>query len=503
MKSERVSGVILTYISQAIKLLSGLVYTPVMLRLLGQSEYGLYQLVYSFVSYLSLLSMGFGSSYIRFFAQYKAKNDEKGINKLNGMYLIIFSVISVICAFCGAIMVQNADTIFGNKLSTNELEKARILIILMIVNLVLTFITTVFAGPITAHEKFTFQRLLLIAHNVLNPFLALPLLLLGYGSVGMVSVTTFLTLLSLIVNLYYAVKKLNIRFSFQGMRFSLFQEMFIFTFFIFLNNIIDQVNWSVDKYLLGRMIGTTAVAVYGVGGQINSMYTEFSLAISGVFSPKINRIVAYNKDDSEISEIFTKVGRIQFIILGLVVSGFIFFGKSFIFFWAGDGYEEAYAVGLLLIIPVTVPLIQNLGIEIQRAMNMHKARSIVYFCIAIVNILVSIFLIKILGITGAALGTTIAISAGNIFFMNWYYSKKIGINIPYFWKQIFSLCPALIIPIFVGLVFNYFVNCSSIWILLIMILTYTIVYCFSMWKLGMNSYEKEFVIRFINKFRRK
>lgn len=71
--NQRKMGVILTYTSEAIKILTGLLYTPIMLRLLGQSEYGLYQLVYSVVSYLSLLSMGFGSSYLRFYSKKNLK----------------------------------------------------------------------------------------------------------------------------------------------------------------------------------------------------------------------------------------------------------------------------------------------------------------------------------------------------------------------------------------------------------------------------------------------
>ena len=65
--NQKKVGVILSYISQAIQILSGLIYTPIMLRLLGQSEYGLYQLVYWVVSYLSLLSFGFTASYMRFY----------------------------------------------------------------------------------------------------------------------------------------------------------------------------------------------------------------------------------------------------------------------------------------------------------------------------------------------------------------------------------------------------------------------------------------------------
>ena len=146
----------------------------------------------------------------------------------------------------------------------------------------------------------------------------------------MVFVTTFLTFAVLLSNIFYCFKKLRIRFEFHGLQIGLLKEMWVFTFFIFLNQIIDQINWSVDKFLLGRFAGTTAVAVYGVGGQINTLYLQFSSSVSNVFVPKVNRIVAESNDDTQLTRLFTKVGRIQFMVLGLILSGFVFFGVPFV-----------------------------------------------------------------------------------------------------------------------------------------------------------------------------
>lgn len=109
--------------------------------------------------------------------------------------------------------------------------------------------------------------------------------------------------------------------------------------------------------------------------------------------------------------------RVQFIVLILILTGFIFLGKYFILKWAGDGYENAYYVALLLIAPVTIPLIQNIGIEIQRAKNMHQFRSIVYLGMALLNVVISIFLAMKWGELGAAFGTAISLnsSSGGIF----------------------------------------------------------------------------------------
>ena len=501
--NQRKAGVILSYAGEIVKILVNLVYTPIMLRLLGQSEYGLYQLVYSVVSYLSLLSLGFGSSYLRFYSRYKAQNDEDGVAKLNGMFILIFFSISVICILCGTVMVGNIRTIFGTGLTESEYATAKILMELLIINLALTFPNSVFNCSITAHEKFLFQKLLILLQNLFSPFLTLPLLIMGYGSIGMVSVTTLLTFVLLISNMIYCFKKLHVRFAFHGLKISLFKEMWVFTFFIFLNQIIDQINWSVDKFLLGRFAGTTAVAMYGVGGQINTLYLQFSSAVSNVFVPKVNRIVAETNDNNQLTRLFTKVGRIQFMVLGLILSGFIFFGVPFVKIWAGTEYGASYAVALLLIIPVTVPLIQNLGIEIQRAKNMHKARAVVYLAIAIANMFISIPLIKLMGSAGAALGTAISLIAGNIIFMNWYYHARIGMNMIYFWKEIAKFIPALIAPCVVGIAIMKFVNITGFVKLGVFAVVYAVVYGLSMYFLGMNEEEKQLVMGPIRKILRK
>ncbi len=400
-------------------------------------------------------------------------------------------------------MIGNIRGIFGTGLTNAEYETARILMGMLIINLAMTFPNSVFNCSITANEKFLFQKFLILLQNIFSPFLTLPLLIMGYGSVGMVSVTTFLTFVLLLSNIFYCFKKLHIRFEFKKFQAGLLKEMWVFTFFIFLNQIIDQVNWSVDKFLLGRFAGTTAVAVYGVGGQINTMYQQFSTSISNVFVPKVNRIVAESNDNNQLTKLFARVGRIQFIVLDLILSGFIFFGYPFVKMWAGEEYGASYAVAILLIVPVTVPLVQNLGIEIQRAKNMHKVRSIVYLFIAIANVFVSIPLIKLMGPAGAALGTAISLFAGNIIFMNWYYHARIGMNMIYFWQEIAKFIPALIAPCVVGIAIMKFVNITGLVKLGVFAGIYAAVYGLSMYFLGMNEEEKQLVMGPIRKIIRK
>ena len=183
----------------------------------------------------------------------------------------------------------------------------------------------------------------------------------------------------------------------------------------------------------------------------------------------------------------------------MVLSGFIVVGQYFINVWAGIDYNNAYYVALLLIIPVTVPLIQNLGIEIQRAKNKHKFRSIVYFLIAIGNVLISIPLVKLYGEIGAALGTAICLTIGNIIIMNWYYQVKIKLDMFYFWKQIFKLFPGTILSTVLGIGLSKILIVNSIIHFLIVGLFYVCVYLVCLFTFGMNAYEKNLIKGPINK----
>ncbi|NLC96008.1 MAG: oligosaccharide flippase family protein [Erysipelotrichaceae bacterium] len=501
MKSQLKLGIILSYLTMFAKNAIAILYTPIMLRLLGQSEYGLYQLVYSVVSYLGLLSFGFGSAYVRFYSRYNRLNDGIGLAKLNGLFLIVFCLISIITIACGSLLIYNIEVIFGKSLTEYEISTAKLLMLLMVINLALTFLSSVFDSYVTANEKYFFQRIIQLLETVCNPFLALPLLVMGYKSVSLIIVTTVLTFSKLIINVFYCKNKLHMSFIFKDFDFSLFKEIGTFSFYIFINIIVDQINWSVDKYILGVFGGTVSVAIYSIGGQINTLYMNLSTAVSSVFIPRVNKIIANDYDDnSTLTDIFTKVGRIQFIILSCILSGFIIVGNYFISVWAGTEYHTAYYVALLLITPVTIPLIQNLGIEIQRAKNLHKFRSFVYLFIAVSNILISIPLTIKFGEIGAALGTAIALIVGNIIIMNIYYKKVVCLDMEYFWKEISKLLPSILFAFCIGYLGKLFIGVTNFISFITVGIIYLISFIILIYKYGFNDYEKELIFKPIQNY---
>ncbi len=492
-------GSLLSYFNMFLNIAISLLYTPFMLKILGQSEYGLYSTVSATISMLGVLNLGFTGSYVRYFMKYKVNNDAESLYKLNGLFLLIFSGIGAISLVCGLFLSNNLEMVFDTGLTTSEYETAKKLMIILSINMAISFPMSVFQNIITAHEKYFFFKLFGIIKSLSGPMITIPLLLSGFGSVALVTSTVVLALVTDIVYLIYSRKILNARFSFRKIPKELFKSVFTFSFLIAVHLIVDQVNSNVDKVILGRFLGTEAVAIYSVGFSLHHYYMLFSTAISNVFTPRIHKIINETKNQlllqrERLTDLFIKVGRIQSLIVFLIASGLVFFGKQFIFLWVGKEYDLSYYVTIMLVLSSTIDVIQNIGIEIQRGLNNHGFRSAVYLIMAIINIGLTIILCQKYGVIGATVGTAIAYLLVNGLIINIYYHKKCSLDILAFWKSILRLSLGLIIPCVTGVLINIFWEMSTYLTLIIGILIYTLTYCISMWFIGMNGYERNLIL---------
>ncbi|WP_417130422.1 oligosaccharide flippase family protein, partial [Parabacteroides faecis] len=428
------AGALLSYVVLGLNTLIGLLYTPFMLRMLGQSEFGLYSLAASVIAYLTVLDLGFGNAIVRYTAKYRAEGKQEEQYEMFGMFFLLYLFISALAFILGVLLVANVDCLFDTHMTVDEMGKMRLMLLLMAFNLAFTFPMSIWGAIITAYENFVFQKIINIARILLNPIVMIVLLLFGYKAVAMVVVTTFFNVATLVINWIYCKRKLHVRLRFTHFKWGFLKEVSIYSFWIFLNAIMDRIYWSTGQFVLGIFQGAAVVAVYAVAIQLHNLYIMFSTAISGLFLPKVTAMVTRNEDSKVISDLFIRTGRIQFIVIAFVLAGFIIFGRQFIQLWAGEGYENAYWISLLFFIPLTVPLIQNLGITILQARNEMKFRSILYVIIAIASLGLSIPMAKSYGGIGCAFATALALTAGQVVVMNIYYQRKQGIDIIKFWK---------------------------------------------------------------------
>ena len=496
------AGVVLNYVVIILNTVVGLLYTPYMLRMMGQSEYGLYSLVASVIAYLTVLDLGFGNAIVRYTAKFRAEKKTEEQYEMFGMFFLLYLVIGIIAFGIGLGLYFNVGTLFGNTMTAVELDRARIMMLLLVANLAFTFPMSIWGSIIQAYEDFVFQKSLNIFRIILNTAVMICLLHFGYKAVAMVVVQTIFNVLTLVLNFIYCRRKLNIHiyFRFKHFHWGFLKEVAIYSFWIFLNAIMDRVYWSTGQFVLGAIVGTAAVAVFAIAIQLEGMYMQFSTAISSVFLPKVTAMVATNRSRKEISDLFIRTGRIQYIVLAYILSGFIIFGRQFIELWAGAGYSDAYIISLLFFIPLTVPLIQNLGITILQARNEMKFRSVLYIIIALVSLAMQIVLTRFFGGIGCAMGVSGALVVGQILIMNVYYQRRQDLDIKTFWKEISKMSIIPIVLIFSSmLVIRHFFALDSWGKLILGIAAFSLVYIPLFFRFSMTDDERNLFISMFHK----
>ncbi len=498
------AGVVLNYVVLGLNTLVGLLYTPYMLRMMGQSEYGLYSIVASVIAYLTIMDFGFGNAIVRYTAKYRAEGKTEEQYSMFGMFLVLYSVIGLVVLGAGLVLYSNVESMFGDTMTAYELGRARILMLIMVFNLAVSFPFGLFGSIISAYEDFVFQKVVNIVRILLNTAVMVLLLHMGYKAIAMVVVQTIFNLLTLALNFFYCKYRIRIKIKFGRFQWGFLREVFMYSFWIFLNEIMNKIYWNTGQFVLGAVSGTVAVAVFAVAIQLQTMYMMFSTGISGVFLPRVTSLVAKQSSDEEISNLFIKTGRIQYIVMAFILAGFILLGRQFIDLWAGAGYEDAYLISLLFFVPLTVPLIQNMGITILQARNQIKFRSLLYVCIALLSLGIQIPLAKQYGGIGCAVAIAGALTLGQILIMNVYYGKVQHINIIRFWKEIarMSVVPAVLIPVFY-LVLQY-VNIVSVGDFLLWAVIFSLVYIPVFWRFSMNQYERDLIgqpiLRILHRF---
>lgn len=493
MKSQLRSGVYLSYINLAIGSFIPFFYTPIMLEMLGQSEYGLFSLSNSVVGYLSLLSFGFGSTIVRYLAKYRAENDRNALEKTYGFFLLLFSALAVLVLIGGLTISQNVNAFFDKGLTAAEIEKMQILVIIHTFNTALSFPLSVFSSVAIAHERYLFRKILDIISTVAGPIVNLIALYMGYASVGMALAGIALTVILSPVSIVYCFCSIKIKPRFTKLPKDIVREMLGFSLFAFIGTVVDMLFWATDKVILGMLTSTVAVAIYNVGVTFNNIVMNLSTSISGVLVPKITKMVTVETDKSEWTSLFIRVGRIQFIVIALIVSGFSVFGRTFIDLWAGPEYADAYWIAVLTMFPLCIPLIQNTGLSIVVAQNKHRFRSMVYLIIAIFNVISTYIIVPYVGIVGAALCTCIAYLIGPVIIMNIYYYKVTGLNVPLFWRNILKMSFVPGIMLFVGVILLRYITIKSWPIFFAVVIIYSVLYIIMMYVFSLNDSERDII----------
>jgi O-antigen/teichoic acid export membrane protein len=497
--SQLRAGVALTYVNIGANTAFMFVVTPLMLQKLGASGFGMYALIGAFAGYLGLLDLGLGAAVTRYVAASRARNDERTAGGVVSLSLAIQCGMSLVAMLVGVALYHRLGSFFGETLSDAQLRDARAMYGLLLVNIAVSLPLGTFSATAAAYERFVFLRTAALARVALRAGLVLAVLYAGRGAVAVVVVDTVLNVSIAIATGLYVLTRLRFRLYVPRLGSGLVREILWYSFFVFLAAVVDQLYWRVGQVVLGSAVGTRAVAVFALSVQLIFTFIQLSTAVSGVLLPRVTTMVVSGEGSDRLTTLFARTARYQVMLLGLGVSGFALFGKPFITLWAGPQYESAWAVTMVMLVPLSVPLFQNVGLEILRAKNLHAFRSVTYLLTASATGALAWILAPRYGAMGAAIGTAVALVVGNIFVINVYYHSRIGLDMVRFFREVFRGLAAVIAGSFAFGVLTSAAPAVSWGGLFVRVVVFTCVYVGLAWRIGMNDGERELVRSFVRR----
>ncbi|WP_050978521.1 oligosaccharide flippase family protein [Eggerthella sp. YY7918] len=500
---QRQGGAILSYLYSFAQVVVGLLYVPLLLTGIGASEYGLYQLIGSIISYISVMGAIFSGGITRFYCKYYS---EKNIIMMENTLAIgrsIYRIVSLIAIPVGVAAAVTMRFIYSSSLTEFQLMESSFLIAILVANLIVMMNNTLNVAIINAHERFIFLKITQLLTAVAQPIITVFAIILFPTATTVCAIQFGLNILCAIVQRIYARRVLKAKVVLHHRDKRLFREILLFSSGILFVLIADQVFWKTNQLILGYLYGTSVVAVYAIAMQICMIYQPIGTAIASVFMPKVSQLIFKEKDMRSVSFLFNDIGRISSYPLFLVLLGFAVFGQDFISLWAGPDFEEAYSIALIVMVPFTIDLLQHLGLTILQVVNKYAFRGKVYLVMAILDVVLVLALSPSYGAVGSAVATAIALFLGSGLIMNIYYAKSVGLLIKDFWLGILKVLLPLVgfSVLFVVVTEALSLRWSTWMTLFVGIGVYTLLFALTSYFFSMSTSERDLVNSFFSKIK--
>ncbi len=502
---NRKAGVLLSYVMMVFEVLSTLLLTPFILRTLGQAEYGVYKLSLSITAYLLLLDLGVGNAVTKYISSFRVKNDVEQARKFLGVATAFYFLVALVSIACGIAIILVFPYAFNKGLTENEVSLAQHLLSITIANVAVTLSTTAFNNVIIAYERFDISKGAAIIGIIFRVVLTFLLLKIGYGSISIVSVNLGVTIITRGFYTWYVINKIRLTPLFHGIEWPFIKEIVLYSSLILLQMVATQINATVDQILMGTIVPSSAVilAVYGVGTQITQYFQSIGSAFSGVLMPGIVKLVEQNDNPSAIMDEMVRLGRIIFLILALIWGCFLVCGEEFILLWAGKENGDAYFVAIILMTAYLFTLTEAVGTQVLWAKNEHREQSYLKLGIVLLNIILTVLLIRWKPLLGATIGTFISLALGDILVMNVIFSAKLKLNMLVYYLRLFKgILPSLAGAVIAGYGVRAFLP-EGWFALFVNVMIIIVVYAFLIITFGFSEYEKNLYRSFIQIIRKK
>lgn len=500
MNQKRI-GIILSYLNLITGMIVNIFLTPLLISSLGDVDYSLYKLMQSFAGPLSMFHLGISTIVMRSIVQFSSNECYTKKDKQNTMALALLAsgIMAALVSIAGIGMCVSIPDIYGKNYDLEHIALGQKIFLVFMLSTVIHMLTDAFSGCMVGHEKFVVTSGLQLFRTIFKMLLWIILLSLDRGVLEITCVDLAISLITFLFSIGYAVFGLHETPRLYYFDKTKLWEIISYGGAILLQAVVNQVNNNVDTIILGTFVSDKAIiTMYSSALTLYAVYNSLIAVVANFFLPKAARLISQNASSEEITDFVIGPGRFQAMLAVASIFGFALFGGNFITIWLGEKYMDAYWITLMLLIPVTVPLVENTMISVLDASLKRIYRSVMLVIMAALNVVISILLGSVFNFWGVAFGTVISLVVGHGFMMNIYYAKAFKLQIGRMFYSIFKgilpaglltalLCFPLSLFLPDTLVF-FFLKCTS----------FMVIYGAFLLLFGLNTSEKNLIFQMLH-----
>jgi O-antigen/teichoic acid export membrane protein len=400
--------------------------SPYVVRHLGNTGYGVWMLILSLTGYLGLLDLGVRGAVTRYVAKFHTEDEHGRASNLASSALAIFSTCGMIAILASAIL---ATFVVGRlQIPSQFIGSARIVLVTIGLNMATTLVNGVFGGVLVGLQRFDLTNTIEIINSLLRSLTIVLFLHFGYGIVTLALIQLGFTLARFaasVVLTHYLYPELRMRFNLADR--AGIKLIFNFSVFSFLLHVSGSLIYATDNVVIGVFLPVSAVTFYAIGGNLAEYARTLVSGISQTMTPLASSTEAKH-DNDKLQRVILISSRVGTMVVLPIALTFLIRGESFIGLWMGPQYAERSGE-VLGVLALTLLFWAANSVTSGSLLGLSKHRPLVPALLAegVLNLVLSIYLVRRIGILGVAWGTAIPSLGSALLFWPWYLRRALGI----------------------------------------------------------------------------
>jgi O-antigen/teichoic acid export membrane protein len=432
------------YLALTVEAALGIVVLPYTVKHLGTAAYGLWALTTSVTQYFSTLQLGYGGAIVKFVAEFRAKKDPQALNEVLSTMYWIYTGLGVIAYVLAMIVAWFLPRWFN--LGPEEARIGQLVLLISSAQIALFFPFSVFGGVINGFERFYVNNVVGTAFNVAAAVAQVVVLWAGYGLVELVATTTLIRTLPFFfyrLNAYRAFPEMRLRVAY--FRRSRLRDLTGFSVYLAVIDWSSKLAYATDNVVVGRMLGTSAVGVFAVGSRLTEQMFKVTNQLHTLLFPAVVHRAAIGEAESQ-RILMVKATRFQLATATAVAAVTAADGDVLIEAFFGRGFSSSVIILQLLSFVIVLRAWMAMPSTVLKGTGRQRYVAIAAAIAAVANALLSVMLVKLMGLTGSAMGTVIPSTILAAFFIFPQACRVVGLSVAQGYRRIVvpTVWPAVI-----------------------------------------------------------